>query len=551
MKWINKKFFLIWGLVVFLFLTAKSVFGATGGFYILDGSPLSKDYVSGGTVIIDWRDLEPNEGEFHWELFSNQGTYIPWLERFYARLEGRTPAPKPMPGTAFYSAYSSGKKVRFKLRVTEGAIPLWLYGGTDDSGKRSTSYGGICAYENYDEVGAGDPKCNPQNDIVIAITYPLYPTKEDNAEPVWWNPIFQQKMKNALMAIDRKIKSDPVFSTTIEFVEASVGSYGEMILYGKSDTFQTDSPVQRLFRSAGYTNAVYSQAVLDILANYQEAFPEYPIALSLGNGLYAGSYDDGSGVTAVEEEVVSKAMPRWGSKLYLKFAGFGGGGNRRTATFGKYCPAQTRCIYESYGGICSWSIAGRDFPFYNIGTESVDLGIKNLTNMFKAAVTDQAYIVMMWSSDWKAINDARRYCGGSLSTITDDQNAEIKRLEDAFSAVYPNLVALGNIEPSPAPFHLTPMTTTPTVSSTVTPTINSTITPTSSVSDCPNGNLGNLDCDSKGLINDIDLQLFLKVWTPFGFNSTPSPDQIKADLNTDHKIDESDLTILLSNWKTN
>jgi hypothetical protein len=508
--------------------TAGIVFAAgKGGFYLLYGSPLNKDYVTGGTVQIDWRDLEPNEGEFHWELFNNTGTYMPWLEVFNARLQDRTPTAQLMPGKAFYDAYNAGKKVRFKLRVTEGAIPLWLYGGEDVNGKKTSSYGTVCAYETEQEGYDHDPHCNSQQDIILAITYPLYPLKEDNSEPVWWNPIFQQKMKNALMAIGSKLRSDPVYSQTVEFVEASVGSYGEMILYGKSDTGKTDSNVQIQFRSAGYTNAVYSQAVLKILGNCTEAFPEFPVALSLGNGLYSGYYDDGSGVTGVEGYVTDHATATWGSRLYLKFAGFGGGGNRRTATFGANCPNKTRCIYESYGGICSWTAGGKSFPFFDVvGGESSSVGIKNLQDVFHTAVVDRAYIVMMWPADWRAIDDARSKCGGDLQNITDAQNAEIRKLEQAFGNEFSNLVALGNIEPTPSAPLATP-------------------TP-----DCPNGGQGNLDCDSSGLIDETDLSILLGSWAPFGPVPTPSGNHHNADLNNDGRIDSNDLSSLLGNWKT-
>ncbi len=90
---------------------------------------------------------------------------------------GRTPG-------VFLHGLPAGNTMRLKLRVTEGAVPLWLYGGQGINGKSSSSYGSICAYETYAEVYANDPKCNPQKDIVMAITYPLYLSKEDNAKPI-------------------------------------------------------------------------------------------------------------------------------------------------------------------------------------------------------------------------------------------------------------------------------------------------------------------------------------------------------------------------------
>jgi len=65
---------------------------------------------------------------------------------------------------------------------------------------------------------------------------------------------------------------------------------------------------------------------------------------------------------------------------------------------------------------------------------------------------------------------------------------------------------------------------------------------------CPRGDLGNLNCDSNGLINGEDLNILLGKWSPFGPVPTLAPSQKTADLNSDRRVDEVDLNILLSNW---
>jgi len=84
------------------------------------------------------------------------------------------------------------------------------------------------------------------------------------------------------------------------------------------------------------------------------------------------------------------------------------------------------------------------------------------------------------------------------------------------------------IVPSPTP---TPRPPTPT------PTFISP-TPTTTVTPCPNGESGNFDCDSQGLINEIDLTILLNLW-----------ETNEADLNQDGKVDGKDLSVLLSNWR--
>jgi len=73
------------------------------------------------------------------------------------------------------------------------------------------------------------------------------------------------------------------------------------------------------------------------------------------------------------------------------------------------------------------------------------------------------------------------------------------------------------------------------------------ITPTPSV--CPDSNKGNLNCDSQGLINELDLAILLDKWSPQGPVPPPSSGQASADLNNDGKVDEKDFSMLISNWK--
>jgi hypothetical protein len=433
-----------------------------GGFYALDAGPYGP-YSSGGTAIIDWRDFEPEEGVYRWELLKDpQARFVPWQAVFDARLR-KLPSPgtSPTPAAAVYTAYEGKKKVRLKLRVTEGAMPLWLFGGEDVNGKSPSSYGTICAYKTYEQGWSKKPECDPAKDIIVATTYPLYPEKESCAEPVWWNPMFQEKMIRVLKVIGAFVEKDPVYRAAVEFVEASVGSYGEMILYGKSSTFMTDGHDQVLFRAAGYSNARYSESVQKLIAAYMEAFPSFPIALSIGTGLYAFRHDDGSGVESVLEDVVSKTLPRYGSRLYLKFAGFGG--NRADHTFRYYCPDKTRCIYESFGGIGQWMIDGLNFPFFCFenstasacrkqnadGTEEKiqedpSRGAARFERVLQYALHDKAYIVMLWHADYRAIGDPKR----AVTGLTDAEASQVReQFIAAMGRLSPQLIALGKIQP--------------------------------------------------------------------------------------------------------
>lgn len=88
-----------------------------------------------------------------------------------------------------------------------------------------------------------------------------------------------------------------------------------------------------------------------------------------------------------------------------------------------------------------------------------------------------------------------------------------------------------------------------TIQSTPTPLSTSTPIPTPTIDPCPSGNLGNLNCDPLGKIDDTDLAIFLTLWAPDGSIPNSKPGNYTPDLNHDNLVDEKDLTILLKNWK--
>lgn len=80
----------------------------------------------------------------------------------------------------------------------------------------------------------------------------------------------------------------------------------------------------------------------------------------------------------------------------------------------------------------------------------------------------------------------------------------------------------------------------------LTPTPTPTVTPTPSTTPCLRGDLGNLDCNSSGEINAIDLDILLRSWgTPA---PTPAAGFHPANLDNQNGVDASDLNILLNNW---
>jgi len=66
---------------------------------------------------------------------------------------------------------------------------------------------------------------------------------------------------------------------------------------------------------------------------------------------------------------------------------------------------------------------------------------------------------------------------------------------------------------------------------------------------CPNGENGNLNCDSRGLINETDLSLLLASWSPQGPVPSPRPGHHSADIVRDGLVNAEDLGWLLRHWR--
>lgn len=74
-------------------------------------------------------------------------------------------------------------------------------------------------------------------------------------------------------------------------------------------------------------------------------------------------------------------------------------------------------------------------------------------------------------------------------------------------------------------------------------------TPTPPAVNCPNGELGNLNCDALGLINTFDLQYLLDSWTLTGPAPASRTGFWSPDLVPDNKVNNLDLQKVLTNWK--
>ncbi len=141
-------------------------------------------------------------------------------------------------------------------------------------------------------------------------------------------------------------------------------------------------------------------------------------------------------------------------------------------------------------------------------------------------------------------------CSGAICNPSTDTNPG----NNSYSSVFAGSCA--NATPTPTPTRRPTPTSTPRPTPTVTPsatpspieTPTSTPVPVTPTPACPNGDMGNLNCDTLGKIDSADLEILLASWLPWGPAPTPMPSFHSADLDRGRGVNEADFTILLSNW---
>lgn len=105
--------------------------------------------------------------------------------------------------------------------------------------------------------------------------------------PAYWDAGYFVGLSRLLHAVAAHIEASP-YRDRIAFIEVAVGDGGET----KPDTEQNKTPEQRaarlaLWQKAGYTNALWYQAVSRIIDMYKDAFPRTTLAL-MPDGSFLG-----------------------------------------------------------------------------------------------------------------------------------------------------------------------------------------------------------------------------------------------------------------------
>jgi hypothetical protein len=102
-------------------------------------------------------------------------------------------------------------------------------------------------------------------------------TEDDNAiKPEYWNPIFQQNLKNFVQAFASKYDGNP----HVAFIEIGVGDGGETKVdtHNNNGSSQTQKRLQ-LWTAIGYSDQAWWGAIQQILDTYSTAFHSTPLVV--------------------------------------------------------------------------------------------------------------------------------------------------------------------------------------------------------------------------------------------------------------------------------
>jgi len=129
-------------------------------------------------------------------------------------------------------------------------------------------------------------------------------------------PIWNKEYQKVFEALLTKT-SEHVYSSSFKYkdklkavIMMSGGGFGEMIVYSGCP----DGANCKKYLAAGYTDDIYYDAFVNWLAPlYIRLFPDYPIVLQLGGGIY------GNGVG---RKIAKALVEKYGSRMYIKWNGW-------------------------------------------------------------------------------------------------------------------------------------------------------------------------------------------------------------------------------------
>ena len=195
---------------------------------------IDSPYLFGAETDFRWGELEPKEGEYHWEP----------IDRFIA------------PWAA------AGKKVTIQISTCQKqvmyATPQWVY---EAGAKKILSK----APDLRENVAQAKVENNPS--LIRTKSFP------ESYYPIYWDPIYLEKYSQFIRAFGKRYNGHPA----VESIIMGMGhDTGITVIPNNSSPDLTDQ-----YRQAGFTYDVWLKTILQIASIYREAFPNTPLRATI------------------------------------------------------------------------------------------------------------------------------------------------------------------------------------------------------------------------------------------------------------------------------
>ena len=301
-------------------------------------------------------------------------------------------------------------------------------------------------------------------------------------------PIWNKEYQKVFEALLTKT-SEHIYSSAFKYrnnikavIMMSGGSFGEMITWGDCP----NGDLCKKYLAAGYTDEVYYDALVNWLTPlYIRLFPDYPIVLQLGGGIY------GNGIGG---RVANALADKYGSRMFIKWNSW----NR------KYAQEPTNT----------------DKAYYNVLKSVAGKARVGLEPGYAWAIPDSTSDEMrqsIYNSLMKTLEEVpvSYFClqDKYYKILTDIQIKELSLRMRGLHSVYPTFPPLQAVTP--------------------------TMSPTLTVTPIPTTLPANPDVNNDGKITMIDYY-----YVVFAQMGGIIPSRMSADINKDNQINDLDLSLI-------
>lgn len=177
--------------------------------------PKLSPYIAGGQLAFYWADIEPQEGQYNWSLIHQYEKL--WTDK--------------------------GKKVTLRITMSGNCM------------------GGVSCHRTPAWVFTDGAKYVTQQTGQGTATY-----------PVFWDPIYQAKIKAFIQAYAAEFDNDP----NISYINAAVGNDGETII-----SKDKNGQALPIWSTVGYSDQLWLLTIQHVVYDYAQSFHTQPLAVQV------------------------------------------------------------------------------------------------------------------------------------------------------------------------------------------------------------------------------------------------------------------------------